>query len=538
MAFNLSEVLKDVSLPDTNRERFAYLPYASLLPDPTNGYSMDGVEELARNIELVGLQQPLRVKELGADAYGLISGHRRHAAIGRILQRDPGAFADGIPCVIDAAGGSVAMRELQLLLANADNRKMTAADEAQQAERISDCLRRLEDEGYKFPGRHRDWVSKLSGLSRTKIGRLEAIRHNLAASLLQHFNDGDLGVTTAYRLSQEKEQIQHEVYRIYGKGINDLNEAQLEEAIARRKAPPPEPKQQANPDPYRSSFDAESYLAERAKEDEQFFLWLTETARPFLAELEGMDTRQAGIERLKRRFGMQHSGHGGPNMVEFDAAPKGLTLCHANDRRAKIFRTWTEVYDMLCLIALNRVANGEGLDDEDEDDEPEEKLPTVRWESRAVTPPQREQLLLYQLTNAGPKYTPAVYCGGAVFRKPAWAGQTGAELTGIAQQFSSWLKIPDPNSYGEEYIVEPPKELTPEELRKTLAQSPIVSSPDTPAAWHTGEPPKAGLYYCRLKWTKPTVLKWNPERKVFSYPASGGELTGELPDWYPLPEVD
>ena len=65
-----------------------------------------------------------------------------------------------------------------------------------------------------------------------------------------------------------------------------------------------------------------------------------------------------------------------------------------------------------------------------------------------------------------------------------------------------------------------------------------VPEQDTPAAWRTGEPPKAGLYYCRLRWTKPTVLKWNPERKVFSYPASGGELPGELPDWYPLPEVD
>ncbi len=202
MAFNLSEVLKDVSMPDTNRERFAYLPYASLLPDPTNGYSMDGVEELARNIELVGLQQPLRVKELGADAYGLISGHRRHAAIGLILQRDPGAFSDGIPCVIDAAGGSVAMRELQLLLANADNRKMTAADEAQQAERISDCLRRLEDEGYKFPGRHRDWVSKLSGLSRTKIGRLEAINRNLSPVWKKLFDDGKLGETVAYALQK------------------------------------------------------------------------------------------------------------------------------------------------------------------------------------------------------------------------------------------------------------------------------------------------------------------------------------------------
>ena len=44
MAFDLSEVLKDVSGPDTGRDELRYLPYASLLPDIDNGYSMDGIE--------------------------------------------------------------------------------------------------------------------------------------------------------------------------------------------------------------------------------------------------------------------------------------------------------------------------------------------------------------------------------------------------------------------------------------------------------------------------------------------------------------
>ena len=295
----------------------------------------------------------------------------------------------------------------------------------------------------------------------------------------------------------------------------------------------------------KAGFDVDAYLENRRKEDDDFFEMLNEVATRFVEYLGSLNSRGEGIEKLKREFGMHYEGHSGPgNMACYDAKPRGLTLYRRGT--AQIFRTWTEVYDMLCTIALNRVATGEGLDD-DEDDEPEEKLPTVRWESRAVTPPQREQLLLYQLTNAGPRYTPAVYCGGAVFRKPAWAGQTGAELTGIAQQFSSWLKIPDPNSYGEEYIVEPPKELTPEELRKALAQSPIVSLPDTPAAWQTGKPTKEGYYAARISLyakplPSPRVLWWDGSLWIN---AVGDDIRQRPIDnaihvekWYPLPEED
>ena len=89
---------------------------------------------------------------------------------------------------------------------------------------------------------------------------------------------------------------------------------------------------------------------------------------------------------------------------------------------------------MLCTIALNRAALGEDWGEDDEDEPEEEPLPVIRWEGRSVTPPTRELLLLYGLTNAGPKYTPAVYWGGSVFRKPAsilGRMAEGTELTGI-----------------------------------------------------------------------------------------------------------
>lgn len=348
MAFDLSEVLKDVSRPDTGREQIEYLPYATLLPDPNNGFSMDGIEELARSIELVGLQQPLRVREIPG-AYAILSGHRRYAAIGLIRRQNPGAFADGVPCIVDRADGSSAWRELQLLLGNADNRKNTPADELRLINGVSDCIRKLEAEGYEFPGRHREWISRMVGMSNTRIGRLQAIEKHLAASLLDHFNAGDLSVTAAYRLSQEPEQIQHDVYRTLGRGINDLTEAQLEERIARAKAP-------AKPEPHikdssgvSSALDKlDAYLKARDQEDEKFYARLAQRSMEFIRALPDGCTRSEGIEALKKRF--RHSYASAGKDVGYEGGPKGLSLFKRN--APPIFRTWTEVWDMLATIAF------------------------------------------------------------------------------------------------------------------------------------------------------------------------------------------
>lgn len=382
-SFNLAEELRKagVSRMDTGRDLFSYLPYASLIPDPNNGYSMDGLDGLARSIELVGLQQPLRVKELSPGHYGLISGHRRHAAIGLILERDPEAFADGVPCIIDRTDGSVALRELQLLLGNADNRKLTPADEAQQLERISDCIRRLEAEGYVFPGRHRDWLSKMSGMSKSKIARLEAIRRNLATSLIDDFNAGCLSVTTAYRLSQETPEIQMALARMApSQVLSALNDRELEDQINRCKAPRQDPPIKTKPDG--NGYDVDAYLKNRCKEDDDFFEMLNDVAKEFIRTLGAVNSRSEGIETLKSEFGRTYFGHSSSgDGASFTSTPKGLTLYRRDV--PQIFRTWTEVYDMLCTIALNRAATDYGWED-DVDPAPVSGMDTApEWQTGA-----------------------------------------------------------------------------------------------------------------------------------------------------------
>lgn len=214
--FDLSKLMKDVSKMDTGKQQIQYIPLELIDPDPDNFYGLDGLEELAGNIEMLGLQQPILVRPIQGGRYVVISGHRRREALRLIAKGGSKQFAEGVPCIVDAGEASEALRELKLIMANADTRKMSSADQNKQAERIEDLLRQLVDEGYVFPGRLRDWVSKLSGMSRTKLARMKVIREKLDKPLLRnYYNKGAMNEAVAYELAQRTVEMQRQICDAY-----------------------------------------------------------------------------------------------------------------------------------------------------------------------------------------------------------------------------------------------------------------------------------------------------------------------------------
>lgn len=216
-----------VSDSDTGKQQIRYIPLELIDPDPDNFYTMEGLEELAGSIEMLGLQQPLLVRPGENGHYITISGHRRRAAIRLLTEGGSDQFAGGVPCIVDESPASDALRELKLIMANADTRRMNSADQGKQAERIEDLLRQLVDEGYEFPGRLRDWVAELSGLSRTKLARLKVIREKLEKSIRKAYYDkGTLGESSAYALARLPEDAQRRIvdwYRARNSGGSDKN---------------------------------------------------------------------------------------------------------------------------------------------------------------------------------------------------------------------------------------------------------------------------------------------------------------------------
>lgn len=209
MAFDIASVLKTAA-SNSDQEQIVYLPVDSLVPDDCNFYSLEGIDELASSIELLGLQQPLRVRPGEGGTFIIVSGHRRRAAI--LLIRDGGSkqFEKGVPCIVEYGEATAAMRELRLIFANAQTRVMSPSDTMKQTERVEALLYELKEQGVEFPGRMRDHVAQACQVSKTKIARLHAIRTNLDVRLLAYFNRGEMSEETAYQLSRLPANIQAE----------------------------------------------------------------------------------------------------------------------------------------------------------------------------------------------------------------------------------------------------------------------------------------------------------------------------------------
>ena len=215
MGFDLSAMLKDVSNLDTsgNRDQIEYIDIANIDQDPNNFYQLSKVEELASNIELLGLQQPIRVRDNPEqpERVIIVSGHRRRAALQLLVDEGKERFRE-VPCIRERETGSAALQELRLIYANADTRTMTSAEISKQVERVEALLYQLKEEGLEFPGRMRDHVAEACKVSQSKLARLKVIREKLAQCWQPDYASGELNESVAYALAQMPDDLQMQLY--------------------------------------------------------------------------------------------------------------------------------------------------------------------------------------------------------------------------------------------------------------------------------------------------------------------------------------
>ena len=390
MAFDITKALGDITAkPQAAKRKLEYITLHLIDPNPKNLYSMDGLPELADNIEAVGLMEPLIVKRTDFGRYTVISGHRRRAALRMIAERAenyPESMEEKIPCIVEDSGDGLGqespeeaekirslIEELKLLYANSDTRVLSSADTAMQVRRIREVLTELRELGGTLPGKLRDHVAAAAKVSASRIARLDVIENHLyEPKLRKAWEDGILGETNAYEIARYEPEVQAEAVNRYGvdwlaKQKADATRLVMENSqttVRENKAAEKdwnrnvETMRQASP---ADSFSAEAYLAQRAKEDEAFCEMLEDRAMMFFRELDEHLCRQAGIETLKKKFGSNHVGGTTLSGIWYECMPKGLRL-RRPQQKLDILRTWTEVYDRLCIYALYWVGQLQEID--------------------------------------------------------------------------------------------------------------------------------------------------------------------------------
>lgn len=233
MSFDLSAALSGLAGAETGREEIQYIRLDALESDPGNFYQLSNLPELADNIAMCGLQQPIRVRksEDAPGKYIIVSGHRRRAALALLAEEDP--KWQEVPCIIERDQVSPALQQLRLIYANSATRQLTAAELAEQAEQVETLLYQLKEDGCEFPGRMRDHVAQAVHASKSKLARLNVIRTKLNECWLNAWNGNRLPENTAYNLAQLPAGWQRLIFYCWGDHLKHLYSSRVEE-IAKR----------------------------------------------------------------------------------------------------------------------------------------------------------------------------------------------------------------------------------------------------------------------------------------------------------------
>lgn len=220
--FDMGDFAKTLAQPvsnsDAGREQIEYIDVDLLDSDPNNFYQLSDLDALADNIATIGLQQPIRVRDGENGHVVIVSGHRRVAAIRKLVAEGRTDLRD-VPCIREQGDVSPALRELRLIYANSATRDLSSAEISRQAEKVRELLYQLKEEGYEFPGRMRDHVAEACKISRSKLARLDVIRKSLAPDICKAYWDGPqtkrMSEDTAYNLARLPVAIQREVVDAY-----------------------------------------------------------------------------------------------------------------------------------------------------------------------------------------------------------------------------------------------------------------------------------------------------------------------------------
>lgn len=451
--FNLAETFGEalVSKSGTGPEQLIHPDIDRLHDDPSNFYSMEGLDDLAANIELIGLQQPIRVRPdpEHKNHFIIVSGHRRTAALRRLLRDEDRLEWRCPPCIVEQDAVSPAMQELRLIYANSATREMSDADKAKQAERVEAILYELQEQGYEFPGRMRDHVAEACRISKSKLARLKVIREKLYEPIKRAWEAGQISEASAYLLAQQDPKIQETVHRKYSSTAWHMTTDDLAKVVDRCKSDALNKaldnfdkiihKDQA---PEKTMAEiGEDYVAQLQREDKRVYEVLRKCADRFICGLvKGQTTRRDSIELL--RVGMRNSAWAGGG-VDCDARNDGLTVDSLS--RHPIKRSWTEVWDVLALIALqewsvNSESSAKNTREREALQNMREKIehaPVIQWMPGQAKPPENVTLLTSNYTNVGIVYRAAVWTG------ERWVDPANRkkELTGL--QVGSWMRVPE-----------------------------------------------------------------------------------------------
>lgn len=199
------------------RFRLQDIPIDKIYSNDKNFYPLTDIEQLANEIKLCGLMENLTVVKDSCERgeYRLVSGERRWRALTYLVEHGESKFKNVSAKITKFDNQNE--EELYLIVANSYRTK-DSGTKMNEVKRMQELLQNAKNNGTSINGYDmqqesiRSVMSKLLGMSETKIAELTVVINHLIDEFMTMLNDGTLGISVAYKIAGMSPDMQLEFF--------------------------------------------------------------------------------------------------------------------------------------------------------------------------------------------------------------------------------------------------------------------------------------------------------------------------------------
>lgn len=217
------ELFKNIDVIESDSYGIQMIDYDQLYISPFNTYSIDKdvIDELAEQINDIGLKQPLNVVyNESQKKYEILGGQRRFIAIG-ILRADHPALYSKVPCKVDDLSKvpeniknlSDDIKKVYITASTNNNRVMTDADYRLMVSQLNQVYDAMQQAGQIIGEKRRSFISRQAGIGERTVQKILSAEKNMEPQLKEQLaeKEPNISINVAEQLSKLPEEQQIDI---------------------------------------------------------------------------------------------------------------------------------------------------------------------------------------------------------------------------------------------------------------------------------------------------------------------------------------
>lgn len=209
-------MLNDVSKSEKQMEEVLLVPIENIIPNELNEEiaGMSDIEELASNIDDIGLQQSLVGYPIEGGKWKLLTGHRRLEACKLLVEQGDNRFkrlpvVEQKPSDLDLPIDEELKEKYLMISTNVENRTNYSPQERMaQYEALKKIYEQLEKAGKKPKGRRREIIANEMKMPPMSVSRYEEIDKKAVPKVKKEFKENEMDLTATTALAKEEPEVQ------------------------------------------------------------------------------------------------------------------------------------------------------------------------------------------------------------------------------------------------------------------------------------------------------------------------------------------